>query len=239
MVPSRLPAQLCNETHSQGCPWVFPLSLLDTATSLLHPAHPQAPVCLKSPFSHARIRPQHHLPEIRIPSRPFWVRECLPPPCPPTPGPYHFAVKLAFIAFTVHHSLLVLALARLDIPANPQGSWLGGGEYVHHTVFQVREGRPASRGQALLTQPRPRVRPPLPSAERGALRSEDAPQCHLMRGSNTVPHPSPAHSSWSSVPELVGNVGRSLRNRKNLLHTFSQSSYISTEVSFHLYFYHQ
>ena len=41
---------------------------------------------------------------------------------PPKPGPYLFAVKLAFIAFTVHHSLLVLALARLDIPANPQGS---------------------------------------------------------------------------------------------------------------------
>lgn len=28
-------------------------------------------------------------------------------------------------------------------------------------------------------------------------------------------------------------------NLNNLLHTFSQSSYISTELSFHLYFYHQ
>lgn len=90
-------SSLLNETRAHQYPQVLPLSFLDRLTSSLHPAHPSAPTCLRSPLSHPSLGLQHLSPEISMFSFPFHIREC-----PLSP---RFSSKISILQLSTAHLL--------------------------------------------------------------------------------------------------------------------------------------
>lgn len=96
-----------------------------------------------------------------------------------------------FIAFYSSSQFTVLALARLDIPANPQGSWGRGRGICSPNHVSGQGGRPASRGQVHSSPshgPEPSLLCP---CRRGVLLDPRMPLAPPDRTSSADPHPSP------------------------------------------------
>ena len=101
-------------------------------TSLPHLSAPRLPPSSylpQKPPSHPCSRPQHLSREIRIPSLPFWIREC--PPL--TPGPRPFSSKISIYSAS---QFTCTGPGQAGHSRKSTGIW--GRKYVCHTMFQAK-----------------------------------------------------------------------------------------------------